>query len=158
MRDGLTCVYCQEKLREILARGDCLTLDHLKPRKAGGGNDARNVFTACYACNDQKGSKTLKEFAAEAGIPYSSIRRRLWQRRQLDVEMYREAARLLLGEIPGVPMAEIVTRNDWQVRRKFRNDPGADAEYAYLEGLAQSDLFCLACKRPFEARVEEVPF
>lgn len=50
LRDGLACVYCQASVEG----GARLTLDHLRPRIAGGTNEARNLVTACVSCNSAR--------------------------------------------------------------------------------------------------------
>lgn len=50
-RDEYTCQYCGKKTR-------ILTIDHIKPRHAGGGNEWENVVAACPPCNRHKGGKT----------------------------------------------------------------------------------------------------
>jgi len=56
-RDGHKCVYCGRN-------GDDskLTLDHLQPVELGGGNEAKNLVTACLACNSARGKKTIRQF------------------------------------------------------------------------------------------------
>ncbi len=58
-RDGFRCQYCGERkeMRE-------LNYDHVLPRIRGGRTVWDNIVTACYPCNDRKGSKTV----AEAGM------------------------------------------------------------------------------------------
>lgn len=56
-RDGFVCAYCG---------GDKhLTLDHVLPRAQGGPTTWRNLITACYSCNSQKGDRT----PAQAQMP-----------------------------------------------------------------------------------------
>lgn len=66
-RDRSTCAYCTEKhtSHQLLSR------DHIKPRFLGGEDEWTNVVTACKACNQKKGCKTLKQAGMElAYIPY----------------------------------------------------------------------------------------
>ncbi len=53
-RDNYTCQYCG-------ARNVPLTIDHVIPKVKGGGDTWNNLVTACHACNNQKGHKTLRE-------------------------------------------------------------------------------------------------
>jgi 5-methylcytosine-specific restriction endonuclease McrA len=56
MRDNFRCQYCGErkKMRE-------LTYDHVTPRVKGGKTVWDNIVAACYACNDRKADKTVRE-------------------------------------------------------------------------------------------------
>jgi 5-methylcytosine-specific restriction endonuclease McrA len=52
-RDNYTCQYCgQRPLR--------LTVDHVIPRRLGGGHTWENLVTACPACNLRKGGRMLE--------------------------------------------------------------------------------------------------
>ncbi len=56
LRDGFKCVYCgYDGAASFDAwRHGRLCIDHLKPRKSGGGNEKENLVTACAACNSDK--------------------------------------------------------------------------------------------------------
>ncbi len=57
-RDNHSCQYC--------GRQDAvLTIDHVIPRRLGGGHTWSNLVTACAACNRKKGGRS----APEAGMP-----------------------------------------------------------------------------------------
>jgi hypothetical protein len=61
------CPYCGIKLtaRSLLRRKpepSNLTSDHIFPLSRGGPDLAYNRTPACYACNTQKGDKTLLEW------------------------------------------------------------------------------------------------
>lgn len=56
-RDGHRCVYCGELAEK-------LTLDHVKPRSAGGTNVSENLVTACMVCNRARGHTPVTEFLA----------------------------------------------------------------------------------------------
>lgn len=49
-RDGYRCVYCGNE--------DDLQVDHIFPRKLGGGHDMENLQTLCKPCNLRKAAKT----------------------------------------------------------------------------------------------------
>lgn len=53
-RDGYECQYCG-------VRGDKLTLDHVVPRKDGGGETWENLVCACTHCNNRKGDGRPEE-------------------------------------------------------------------------------------------------
>lgn len=57
-RDNYTCQYCG-------SRDKNLTIDHVVPRHAGGGNEWTNVVAACPTCNRKKGGRT----PAQANMP-----------------------------------------------------------------------------------------
>lgn len=94
LRDDLTCVYCEATLAYLLPRHGALVLDHLRSRGTGGGvrrprwtledalaargsrqgfvaldqsNDATNLVTACWHCNDAKGFHSWRDFAVGHG-------------------------------------------------------------------------------------------
>ena len=46
-----TCCYCGSR--------EALTLDHLVPRAAGGGDTGDNLVYSCQSCNSSKGKKDL---------------------------------------------------------------------------------------------------
>lgn len=58
-RDNFECMYCG-----IEVSGKQATIDHVKPRKQGGGNSWTNLVCACVDCNRYKGNRT----PAEAGM------------------------------------------------------------------------------------------
>jgi len=53
-RDGYTCQYCGA----VTARP---TLDHVVPRRLGGGANWTNLVTACRECNHRKGGRTPEQ-------------------------------------------------------------------------------------------------
>lgn len=55
-RDGYTCQYCGA----VTARP---TLDHVVPRRLGGGTTWTNLVTACRDCNQRKGGRTPEQAA-----------------------------------------------------------------------------------------------
>jgi len=55
LRDDHTCQYCQQKLSDKR-----LTIDHVIPLSKGGRHEWNNVVTACSACNNRKGDKSLE--------------------------------------------------------------------------------------------------
>lgn len=57
-RDAYICQYCGE----LAARP---TLDHVVPRRLGGGASWTNLVTACRDCNQRKGGRTPEQ----AGMP-----------------------------------------------------------------------------------------
>ncbi len=69
-RDGYTCQYCRRHRSELRGR-QFLTRDHVVPRSRGGGNEWRNVVTACSPCNNRKGNRT----PAEAGLRLHTVPR-----------------------------------------------------------------------------------
>ena len=55
-RDGYTCGYCGCKNKLLM------TIDHRVAKTRGGSDDEANLVTACFFCNQLKGSKTESEF------------------------------------------------------------------------------------------------
>lgn len=53
-RDGHTCQYCGHMSRD-------LTLDHVVPRRRGGGATWDNLVACCAKCNNKKADKTPRE-------------------------------------------------------------------------------------------------
>lgn len=56
LRDSHVCQYCYRKFTEKK-----LTLDHVIPLSKGGRHEWTNVVTACSACNNKKGDKSLEK-------------------------------------------------------------------------------------------------
>ena len=50
-RDGYQCQYCGQTGRE-------LTIDHVVPKRLGGGATWENLVACCRRCNTRKGDKT----------------------------------------------------------------------------------------------------
>jgi 5-methylcytosine-specific restriction endonuclease McrA len=60
LRDRFTCIYCLRDLHDADCRD--ITLDHLIPRSDKGGNEAKNLVTACLNCNSSRQDKPLSRF------------------------------------------------------------------------------------------------
>ena len=56
LRDSHICQYCHQKFSEKR-----LTIDHVVPLSKGGRHEWTNVVTACSACNNKKGDKSLEK-------------------------------------------------------------------------------------------------
>lgn len=67
VRDGLACTWCGRAVEA----GAQLTLDHLKPRKRGGGNHEINLITACIGCNAKRGLMSWTQFVQTIHAPGS---------------------------------------------------------------------------------------
>jgi HNH endonuclease len=52
------CVYCRQQFHPA-----SLTRDHMMP-KSRGGTTHRNLVPACFACNNEKGRLTPRQYAA----------------------------------------------------------------------------------------------
>lgn len=57
-RDGHACVYCGSRRN--------LHVDHLRPRRLGGGDHPRNLVLACGRCNTRRRDMPLERWALEA--------------------------------------------------------------------------------------------
>lgn len=66
-RDGHLCLYCGDRF----STSD-LTRDHVLPLSRGGSDSWKNVVTACYRCNNQKGNKVPEEWGGRSliAVPY----------------------------------------------------------------------------------------
>ena len=54
-RDNWTCHYCQCTVEASqVPHPQMATVDHIRPRSAGGVNAKINLVTACYQCNQEK--------------------------------------------------------------------------------------------------------
>ena len=56
-RDGLTCVYCDDDLRDQEVH-----LDHIIPESKGGPTTVDNLQVTCRRCNITKGTLSEEEF------------------------------------------------------------------------------------------------
>jgi len=66
IRDGFQCAYCGRALKNAPAAE--VTLDHLVPRVAGGGNEATNLIIACRACNSSRQDKPWMDYATGGAV------------------------------------------------------------------------------------------
>jgi 5-methylcytosine-specific restriction endonuclease McrA len=64
-RDDYTCQYCGQSVRE-------LTIDHVIPKRMGGGATWENLVCCCRRCNTRKGDKSL----TQAGMKLRRLPRR----------------------------------------------------------------------------------
>ena len=74
-RDDFTCRYCGTGGRGSFEQWFTahLGVDHVKPRKHGGSDEAENLVTCCHACNVYKGSADCDSF--EEALAYVEERR-----------------------------------------------------------------------------------
>lgn len=157
LRDGLKCVYCQISLQELLRvrEGNFLTVDHMRARCRGGEPKPENLITCCYKCNQDKGRGPLSVFCRNNGYNYSTVRNRVCETRKKSLDAYREAARVLLGQLSDLPqlqVATIVVDHDWLVKSQWGHS--LDASYwDYLQ--AQRRLFCPACSAPVDPYTQQ---
>jgi hypothetical protein len=61
-RDGNDCVWCRRAFDNRLV---VPTTEHLVPRIKGGPSWVENEVAACKRCNNERGHRTLGEFADE---------------------------------------------------------------------------------------------
>ena len=143
-RDGFSCAYCEVTMVELIdARdGGVLTVDHVKARSKGGNNDTANLVACCYDCNEGKGRRSLREACKELGQNYEAVRARIRRRTRRDIERFRVAAKVLLGKLEGVPVAQLVEDHDWIVKRQWGDSIDGD----YWEHLQDAGV-CRACGR-----------
>ena len=73
-RDNYTCQYCAVQTRD-------LTIDHILPKKVGGGMHWDNLVACCRRCNARKGDKLLSHSGMKLArtprrpryVPYISL-------------------------------------------------------------------------------------
>ena len=56
-RDDFTCQYCGRNVRDHKV---VLVVDHINPKKRGGGDSLGNLITACVECNSGKRASLMK--------------------------------------------------------------------------------------------------
>lgn len=71
-RDNFQCQYCGDKFS-----AKELTLDHVDPKSRGGGNESRNLVTACKRCNNIKGARTPEEAGMKLLKPMTAYKIKL---------------------------------------------------------------------------------
>ena len=61
--DELRCLWCgaSSGVSDVYAGRLRLSLDHLDPWSAGGGNEPTNLVTACLSCNGRRKDETYEE-------------------------------------------------------------------------------------------------
>ena len=68
-RDNRLCQYCGIKCTDKI-----ISIDHIIPKSKGGRNTWNNLVTACFACNNKKGSKTLDQCDMELSrLPFTPV-------------------------------------------------------------------------------------
>jgi hypothetical protein len=61
------CAYCGKELSL-----SSMTIDHIKSKDSGGGNNMKNLHPACRECNTKKTNMSLSEFRAVAAALYAA--------------------------------------------------------------------------------------
>lgn len=61
-RDNYTCQYCGVQSRD-------LTIDHIMPKRHGGGLQWENLVACCRKCNTRKGDKLLQQSGMKLSRP-----------------------------------------------------------------------------------------
>ncbi|MGO8674102.1 MAG: HNH endonuclease [Capsulimonadaceae bacterium] len=61
-RDNYTCQYCGVQSRD-------LTIDHIMPKRHGGGLHWENLVACCRRCNTRKGDKLLQQTGMKLARP-----------------------------------------------------------------------------------------
>ena len=68
-RDNNFCQYCGVK-----CNSKNISVDHIIPKSKGGKNTWSNLVTACFSCNNKKGSKTLDECGMQLNrLPFTPV-------------------------------------------------------------------------------------
>ena len=89
-RDNYTCQYCGRRVAHP-------TVDHVVPRRLGGGDSWDNLVTACAACNARKGGRTLEEAHMRLLRPPAPPPASAWYRFRRYLEAHREWEDFLKG-------------------------------------------------------------
>ena len=149
LRDSVSCVYCLISLDEILEEDadNFLTIDHVRPRSKEGTHLPQNLITACWDCNHQKASNSMRSFCGERGLSYSAVRSRSARWRRKDVELFRGSAKILLGLTPWSSVHQKIVDHSMIVRRHWKD--GSFEMQLWEHERTQQYLWCPACgQRP----------
>ena len=75
LRDNFLCAYCGANLAALPP--NAVTLDHVRPRSAGGSNASGNLVTACAKCNFSRQNRPVRRYATPAALArINRVRRR----------------------------------------------------------------------------------
>ena len=55
------CAYCGQKFN-TKDKHRSFSIDHIKPKTAGGTDDLNNLVAACFRCNGKKGGRNMFEW------------------------------------------------------------------------------------------------
>ena len=95
LRDGLQCAYCKRGIEEL---DRPLSLDHLVPCAAGGGNHEGNLITACLTCNSRRQDTPLSDWLmSELGDDAAATARFIAEHTALDLRPYRAEAKRIIA-------------------------------------------------------------
>jgi hypothetical protein len=73
-RDRFACQYCGRTPPDVL-----LHVDHIVPKKEGGGDEIENLRTACRDCNLGKGAQPLRAGSMRPSISTEELQERIEQ-------------------------------------------------------------------------------
>ena len=102
LRDGCACAYCGAGIEEV-DEGILLSLDHLVPRSAGGGDEPSNLITACTRCNAKRQDRQVFEFCeavahyVNAGVTAQEIYSYIADRTAQPLAPYRKQAAAIIA-------------------------------------------------------------
>lgn len=101
LRDDWTCIYCGHQFSEGDWKSRQLTLDHIVPRSQKGRDTWENLVVSCGSHNQQRASKSIEDYCAEAFFDAAAIRQEIRRRTSLSHDKYRVAARERLQYLKG---------------------------------------------------------
>jgi 5-methylcytosine-specific restriction endonuclease McrA len=93
LRDRFRCLACNIDLTRQPAAW--LTLDHIRPKEAGGSNRPDNLVTSCKSCNCSRRNAPMEAVVDRATL--GRIRRQV----KIPIGPYRRLARALIGGLTG---------------------------------------------------------
>jgi len=99
LRDRFTCIYCLRDLHDADPRD--ISLDHVIPCSAGGGNTPNNLVTACRTCNCSRQDQPLDRFAGP------ETRKHVRRNTSRSIKRYRRLAKAILSGEIDISSAEI---------------------------------------------------
>lgn len=102
--DELRCLWCgrSASVTDVYAGRLRLSLDHLDPWSAGGGNEATNLVTACLTCNARRQDETYEETCVTGKFEDAAYDR------------VRHAVALPLDRSKGRALARAAPRRPWR--------------------------------------------
>lgn len=128
-RDDFKCQYCGKSSPKVV-----LEVDHIIPKKEGGGDNLENLITSCFDCNRGKGKNLLEEYKegtdpTEQAVlllererqlkEYNQVLKKVRKRKNEDYSIILEHWEDNFGERPYCPASLIMRTLDFLPREKI---------------------------------------